>query len=123
MWTVAVFGTKQYRFRLKTVKCGRGLSQTESFNHSGEKEDVKLGTKTSRVTAARLAAMHGQACVPVQRKRMNFRYRGATLRLGRGGHISASKLGGGHKTLFLTNSIILEILGGTCHPVPLLRGP
>ena len=43
------------------------MSQTESFNHSGEKEDVKLGTKTSRVTAARLAAMHGQACVPVQR--------------------------------------------------------
>ena len=27
VWTVAVFGTKQYRFRLKTMKCGRGLSE------------------------------------------------------------------------------------------------
>ena len=34
----------------------------------------------------------------------NIRDRGATLRLGEGGTIGDSILGGGHKTLFLTNS-------------------
>ena len=44
-----------------------------------------------------------------------IRDRGATLRLG--GTTSDSILGGGgHKTLFLTNSLsILKILGGSCH--------
>ena len=30
VWTVAVSGTKQYRFRLKTVFCGRGLKHKVS---------------------------------------------------------------------------------------------
>ena len=30
VWTVAVSGTKQYRFRLKTVQCGRVLSRQKS---------------------------------------------------------------------------------------------
>ena len=29
VWTVAVSGTKQYRFRLKTVWCGRGLGEEQ----------------------------------------------------------------------------------------------
>ena len=31
VWTIAVSGTKQNRFRLKTVKCGRGLSCVRSL--------------------------------------------------------------------------------------------
>ena len=31
VWTVAVSGTKQYRFRFKTVLCGRGLNFSSFF--------------------------------------------------------------------------------------------
>ena len=31
VWTVAVSGTKQYRFRLKTVQCGRVLINRSTF--------------------------------------------------------------------------------------------
>ena len=50
----------------------------------------------------------------------NARDHGATLRLGGGGWgtISDSNIGEGvgHKTIFLTNSIILKILRGMCPP-------
>ena len=31
VWKIAVSGAKQFRFRLKTVKCGRGLNQTPDW--------------------------------------------------------------------------------------------